>query len=219
VNKGGIMMRIDLLDNVSGVNNVPAVNAVRKVSQNDNSVRAIQNNKPETINDSSKTTDNKQVSIQNLEAYAKEKENSPSAFNDPLVRMAKKIGIIECETCAARQYQDGSNDVGVSFKNGGHISPQNAFAVVNSHEQEHVQEAKERASFDESTEFIGSSVRIFVSTCPECGRVYVSGGETRTVEGHSSHSQEINMNNPAVAFYNQENDYNKSEGLFFDETA
>jgi hypothetical protein len=133
--------------------------------------------------------------------------------------MAKKIGIIECQTCANRKYQDGSTDSGVSFKNAAHISPENAFAVVAAHEQEHVNEAKSRAVQDDAHEFIGASVRIFVSTCPECGRTYVSGGETRTVEAHSSSSHDINKNNPMVAFYNQENDFNKSEGNFFDSVA
>jgi hypothetical protein len=217
-------MKIDLLNDLTPVKNLSAVrnvqqdnmlNPIRQSDNNSQNNQSIDNIKP------SEDAKASQLSVQNLEAYAREKANDPAAFGDPLVRMAKKIGIVECQTCANRQYQDGSNDVGVSFKNGGHISPENAFAVVNSHEQEHVAEAKERAAFDESREFIGSSVRIFVSTCPECGRTYVSGGETRTIEGHASHSNsgDINLNNPAVAFYNQENGFNKSEGNLFDSVA
>ena len=168
----------------------------------------------------------KSLSLDEIIEYAKKKQLDQSADNDPLVRMAKKMGAIECQTCANREYQDVSNDAGVSFKNAAHISPENAFAVVSAHEQEHVEAAKDRATGDDSQEskreFLGASVRIFVSTCPECGRTYVSGGETRTMEAHSSsgnNPSEINLNDPSVAFYNRENNFNAPEGQLFHSLA
>ena len=99
--------------------------------------------------------------------------------NDPMLKLAKRLGIVECQTCKNRQYVDQSNDTGVSFKSARHISPEVAFAVVSAHEQEHVSIAQQEAAADENVS-ASSSVNVFTSICPECGRVYVSGGETRT---------------------------------------
>jgi len=98
---------------------------------------------------------------------------------DPMLKLAKRMGIVECQTCKNRQYADVSSDTGVSFKNAQHISPEAAFAVVSAHEQEHVSIAQQKAAANDNVS-VSSSVRIFTSICPECGRVYVSGGETRT---------------------------------------
>jgi len=149
--------------------------------------------------------------IDELIEYAKSHDLKGANATDPLVKFAKKIGVIECSTCANRKYQDVSTDAGVSFKNAAHISPESAFAVVSSHEQEHVQEAKSRTN-QEGGKLISASVRIFVSTCPECGRTYVSGGETRTVESHSKSEHQ----HPAMAVYNTQNDFNPNEGNLFD---
>jgi len=86
----------------------------------------------------------------------------------------------ECQTCANRQYVDGSDDPSVSFKTPTKMSPGRAAAAVPAHEGEHV--ANERAEAERTGRTVVSqSVRIFTSVCPECGKVYVSGGETRTV--------------------------------------
>jgi len=155
----------------------------------------------------------KPKTIDELIEYAKSHDLKGANSSDPLVKYAKKIGAVECSTCANRKYQDQSTDAGVSFKNAAHISPENAFAVVSAHEQEHVQEAKSRTN-QEGSELISASVRIFVSTCPECGRTYVSGGETRTVESHSSGHH--NHHDQTTAFYNTENAFNPNEGNLFD---
>lgn len=84
----------------------------------------------------------------------------------------------ECETCKRRKYQDGSDEM-VSFKAAGHIDPGNAAAVVMSHEQEHVSNAYQKAK-DNNGEVLRASVRLKTSICPECGRTYISGGETST---------------------------------------
>ncbi|HWR39077.1 MAG TPA: hypothetical protein VN611_06225 [Patescibacteria group bacterium] len=102
-----------------------------------------------------------------------------SDWQDPEIRDLKRVGKIECQTCKNRQYQDGSNDPGVSFKAPGHIAPESAAAVVSSHEQEHVTNEQAKAQ-TENRRVVSQSVRLFTSVCPECGRVYVSGGETTT---------------------------------------
>lgn len=85
----------------------------------------------------------------------------------------------ECQTCKERKYQDGSDDAGVSFKTPTHISPDQAASAVKGHEREHV--VRERAAAKrEDRRVVSQSVTMHTSICPECGRVYVSGGTTRT---------------------------------------
>ena len=84
----------------------------------------------------------------------------------------------ECETCKRRKYQDGSNEM-VSFKAAGHIDPDNAASVVMSHEQEHVSNAYQKAELG-GGEVVRASVQLKTAICPECGRTYISGGETST---------------------------------------
>ncbi|MBQ5473265.1 MAG: hypothetical protein IIT65_00870 [Lachnospiraceae bacterium] len=97
---------------------------------------------------------------------------------DPIVKQRKRQGLEECETCKNRKYQDGSDEM-VSFKSASHISPQAAASAVRSHEHEHVVNAYEKAS-RKNGEVLQASVAIKTDTCPECGRVYVSGGVTTT---------------------------------------
>ena len=91
----------------------------------------------------------------------------------------KRVGKAECETCKNRKYVDGSNDPGVSFKSPAHIDPSAAAGRVMGHEQEHVAHARAEGS-KENKELVSVSVTLHTSVCPECGRVYVSGGETNT---------------------------------------
>lgn len=103
------------------------------------------------------------------------KNLSPSAE-----KRLKEIGALECSTCASRQYIDGSDDPSVSFKTGGNISPESSYSVVRGHEQEHVSNESARAK-SENKEVVSQSVVLTSSSCPECGKVYVSGGTTETV--------------------------------------
>ena len=84
----------------------------------------------------------------------------------------------ECETCANRKYQDGSDEM-VSFKSATHISPEAAATAVRAHEGEHVSNAYDKAAKNNG-EVVNASVAIHTSVCPECGRTYVSGGTTTT---------------------------------------
>lgn len=86
----------------------------------------------------------------------------------------------ECQTCKNRKYQDGSNDPGVSFKSATKISPEAAASAVRGHEMEHVYRNRAKAA-REDKEIVSQSVVIKTAICPECGKAYVSGGETKTV--------------------------------------
>lgn len=85
----------------------------------------------------------------------------------------------ECQTCKKRKYQDGSNDPGVSFKTPTNVAPEQAASAVRGHEQEHVVREQAKAQ-REGREIVSQSVTYHTAICPECGKVYVSGGTTRT---------------------------------------
>lgn len=112
-------------------------------------------------------------------------------------------GKVECQTCKSRKYVDGSNDPGVSFKTPGHISPQNSAAKVMSHEREHVSNENAEA-IRKNREIVSQSVKLDTSTCPECGRSYVSGGTTTTVSKAS----------PDKSDYFKKNHEEKMNGYF-----
>ncbi|MBQ8518146.1 MAG: hypothetical protein IJ455_00900 [Agathobacter sp.] len=107
-------------------------------------------------------------------------------------KVAKTDPSYECETCANRKYQDGS-DENVSFKSATNIAPEAAASAVRGHEQEHVANAYEKAKQDNG-KVISASVQIHTSICPECGKTYVSGGTTRT----------------QIKYSNEENPYQKN---------
>ena len=52
----------------------------------------------------------------------------------------------KCETCEKRKYQDGSDDMGVSFQTPTRVAPEQVASAVRGHEQEHVvrEQAKAR---------------------------------------------------------------------------
>ena len=89
-------------------------------------------------------------------------------------------GSEECQTCANRKYVDGSSEMNVSFKTPGHISAGASKAMVSSHEQEHVANARAEGS-QANKELVSANVRIRMARCPECGVSYAAGGETTTV--------------------------------------
>lgn len=95
------------------------------------------------------------------------------------IKQMEQSGQIECETCKNRKYQDGSDEM-VSFKAPGHISPQASASRVMSHEREHVANANAKVAKAENATLVQASVTLHTSVCPECGRTYVSGGETTT---------------------------------------
>ena len=86
----------------------------------------------------------------------------------------------ECETCKNRKYQDGSDDPGVSFKSASKVAPEAAASAVRGHEMEHVYRNRAKAE-REGREVVSQSVVLKTGICPECGKAYISGGETKTV--------------------------------------
>lgn len=105
----------------------------------------------------------------------------------------RKSSPAECETCKNRKYQDGSDEM-VSFKSASHISPEASGSRVRAHEQEHVTNAYNKASM-KNGKVISATVSLHTAICPECGRTYVSGGETNT----------------QIKYYNEENPYQKGK--------
>ena len=105
----------------------------------------------------------------------------------------RKSSPAECDTCKNRKYQDGSDEM-VSFKAAAHISPNAAASAVRSHEQEHVSNAYKKAAMNNG-KVMSATVSIHTSVCPECGRSYVSGGETTT----------------QIMYYNEENPYQQDK--------
>lgn len=85
----------------------------------------------------------------------------------------------ECQTCQNRKYVDQSNDGSVSFQSPTQVSPEAAVSAVSAHEMEHLSNEQDNAARD-GRKVVSQSITLHTSVCPECGRIYVSGGEART---------------------------------------
>ena len=118
------------------------------------------------------------VAVSGAVGSAEEKKPIVKPGESTEVQPGKKVSPAECETCKERKYQDGSDEM-VSFKSAQHISPTEAGSRVRAHEQEHVMNAYEKAE-EKGGKVLQASVSIHTAVCPECGRTYVSGGETNT---------------------------------------
>lgn len=99
--------------------------------------------------------------------------------SEDTVKTGRTSAPSECQTCKKRKYQDGSNEMDVSFKSASHISVKDAPAKVRAHEQEHVANAYQKAK-ESNGKVLQASVSIKTAICPECGTTYVAGGETTT---------------------------------------
>ncbi len=108
----------------------------------------------------------------------------------------RKSSPAECKTCKERKYQDGSNEM-VSFKSAAHLSPTEAPAAVRAHEGEHVSNAYKKAA-ENNGKVIRASVTIHTAICPECGRTYVSGGETNTQIKYSNEKNPYEKDRKAI---------------------
>ncbi len=111
--------------------------------------------------------------------------------------LGKKSSPAECETCANRKYQDGSDENDVSFKTPMHISPSIAATVVLGHEHEHVANAYEKERNGEG-EVASVTVTLHNDICPECGRVFVAGGVTHTQMKHNHKSSKEDLRGSVV---------------------
>lgn len=85
----------------------------------------------------------------------------------------------KCQTCEERKYQDGSDDMGVSFQTPTRIDPDMAASAVRGHEMEHVVREQSKAQ-REDRKVVSQTVTLHTDICPECGKAYISGGTTRT---------------------------------------
>ena len=112
------------------------------------------------------------------------------------LKAMKRSGQVECETCANREYKDGSDEVNVSFKSAAHIDPSAAATKVMAHEQEHVSNSFKKAATD-GGKVLQASVSLKTAICPECGTSYVAGGETTT----------------KISYTNEENPYQKQKKI------
>jgi hypothetical protein len=118
---------------------------------------------------------------------------SPTQFNAD-APAADPVAAAECATCANRFYQDDSPDGGVSMQSPTRIHPSEAASAVMGHEREH-QARNARAAAQDGREVISNTVRLHTSLCPECGQVFVSGGETRTVTAERSNENVMSFEN------------------------
>lgn len=98
-----------------------------------------------------------------------------SGIDNPL---AKVTGKEECQSCKNRKYVDGSDEM-VSFKSPAKIDANSSYARVSAHEQEHVNNAYNKAE-KEGGKVLQASVAIKRAICPECGKSYIAGGTTTT---------------------------------------
>ena len=94
----------------------------------------------------------------------------------------------KCQTCEKRKYQDESDDMGVSFQTPTNIAPEQVAAAVRGHENEHVVREQAKAQ-REDRKVVSQSVTLHTDICPECGKVYISGGTTRTVTAANNKSE------------------------------
>lgn len=109
-------------------------------------------------------------------------------------KTAGRYDTYECQTCKNRKYQDGSDDMGVSFKNPTKIDAKLAAQEVRGHEMEHVYRNRAKAE-REGREVVSQRVVMHRAICEECGKPYVSGGTTYTVTKAKNDKNEF-----AVAF-------------------
>ena len=118
------------------------------------------------------------VNMSRNEMIQAARSGNTAGLDQSYVKQLKKQGAVQCQTCANRKYQDGS-DENVSFKSAAHISVQASASRVRAHEAEHVSNAYTKAAQSDG-KVVCASVRIQTAICPECGRVYTAGGVTNT---------------------------------------
>ena len=133
-------------------------------------------------------------------AAGEEEENAALALSDEtsaaqgIEGAQKALEDGECETCEKRKYQDGSDDMSVSFQSPTNIKPEQVASAVRGHEMEHVVHEQAKAQ-KEDRKVVSQSVTLHTDICPECGKVYISGGETRTVTKANSEQPDLSEEN------------------------
>lgn len=150
-------------------------------------------------------------SVDQADRVARGSEGTTGTAGTADTKAGKKVEKGECQTCKNRKYVDGSNEGDVSFKTPGHISPEQSAAKVMAHEQEHVANAVAEGN-KPNKQLVSATVSLHTAVCPECGRVYVSGGVTHTV---------ISSTEPANPYAKLQQDMNRNmlAGMNFDMSA
>ncbi|MDE7262315.1 MAG: hypothetical protein K2N78_09720 [Oscillospiraceae bacterium] len=126
-----------------------------------------------------------------LDPQKTEDENQPGS--DLKVGAESAQAAVEdgkCQTCEKRKYQDESDDMGVSFQTPTNISPEQVASAVRGHENEHVVREQAKAQ-REDRKVVSQSVTLHTDICPECGKVYISGGTTRTVTAADNKPEDV----------------------------
>jgi hypothetical protein len=111
------------------------------------------------------------------------------------IRGKDLAGVGDCETCKSRTYQDRSSDGGVSMQSPTQLSPEEAASAVMSHEREHAARDAAQAK-SEGRDVIYNNIRLFSSICPECGKTYISGGQSQTVTEKKPEEQQGLLQQP-----------------------
>lgn len=141
------------------------------------------------------TVQNQQGNVSQASSDAADPLKNDKEKDEPGKKPGYKSSPAECKTCRERKYKDGS-DENVSFKSASHISPNAAGAAVRAHEGEHVSNAYTKAA-QKGGKVLSVGVSIHTAVCPECGRVYVSGGETRSAIAYpADNGQSQAVSNP-----------------------
>jgi hypothetical protein len=137
--------------------------------------------------------------IVEISQQAKDAYNNSVKAADEVKEIAAAQGLEGCQTCKNRRYVDKSSDSSVSYQSPTHISPEQSASKVMAHEREHITNDQARAD-REDRRVVSQTVSLSTSICPECGKVYVSGGTARTVTAGS------NKNEAQIENNNQEKD-------------
>lgn len=117
-------------------------------------------------------------SSEKTDAVSASDKPGETSSEDGGLSSSRAVKKTECQTCKNRKYVDGSDEM-VSFKAPAKMSPGRAAAGVRAHEQEHVNNAFEKAAKDDG-KVLQASVSLKTAICPECGRAYIAGGTTTT---------------------------------------
>ena len=117
-----------------------------------------------------------EISKEAKDYTSQSKANAPEGTQ----KLSEAMELEGCQTCKNRKYVDGSSDPSVSYQSPQHIDPRQAGTKVMAHEREHVNNEQTRAEREERR-VISQFVSLSTAICPECGKLYISGGVTRTV--------------------------------------
>lgn len=150
---------------------------------------------PVANDDSTGKTNMMDLWRQSMERTQKQRETPTQVMQseaESRTDLEQKIrnGEVECPTCAARTYQDESNDGGVSFQAATHLNAATAGMAVMNHESEHVARGASESDPNDPEEGVvkNSTVSLEHKKCPDCGRTYVAGGLTKTTSRPASYN-------------------------------